>query len=137
MIEQLKSKIQELETKKQELQPKIDKIEEKKAEEIQELNKKYDHLILDANIEVKNFEQKIMDDLIDLFSKVVMDEFDQKRSTSEYSLTNSFKEFKDSISEIDFFPKRLVERLDNVINGDLIENVAYDLEKIESEYKKL
>ena len=137
MIEQLKSKIQELETKKQELQPKIDKIEEKKAEEIQELNKKYDHLILDANIEVMNFEQKIMDDLIDLFSKVVMDEFDQKRSTSEYSLTDNFKEFKDSISEIEFFPKKLVERLDKVINGDLIENLAYDLENLESEYKKL
>jgi len=137
MIEQLKSKIQELETKKQELQPKIDKIEEKKAEEIQELNKKYDHLILDANVEVKNFEQKIMDDLIGLFSKAVMDEFDQKRSTSEYSLTDNFKEFKDSISEIEFFPKELVERLDKVIKGDLIENLAYDLEKIESEFKKL
>ena len=137
MIEQLKSKIQELETKKQELQPKIDKIEEKKAEEIQELNKKYDHLILDANIEVKNFEQKIMDDLIGLFSKAVMEEFDQKRSTSEYSLTDNFKEFKDSISEIEFFPKELVERLDKVIKGDLIENLAYDLEKIESEFKKL
>ena len=137
MIEQLKSKIQELETKKQELQPKIDKIEEKKAEEIQELNKKYDHLILDANVEVKNFEQKIMDDLIGLFSKAVMDEFDQKRSTSEYLLTNNFKEFKDSISEIEFFPKELVERLDKVIKGDLIENLAYDLEKIESEFKKL
>jgi len=137
MIEQLKSKIQELETKKQELQPKIDKIEEKKAEEIQELNKKYDHMILDANIEVKNFEQKIMDDLIGLFSKAVMEEFDQKRSTSEYSLTDNFKEFKDSISEIEFFPKELVERLDKVIKGDLIENLAYDLEKIESEFKKL
>ena len=40
------------------------------AEEIQELNKKYDHLIQDANIEVIEFEQKIMNDLIDLFSKV-------------------------------------------------------------------
>ncbi len=137
MTEQLKSKIQELETKKKELQPKIDKIEENKAEEIQELNKKYDHMIQDVNVEVKNFEQKIMDDLIDLFSKVVMDEFDQKRSTSEYSLTDNFKEFKDSISEIEFFPIELVERLDKVINGDLIENLAYDLEKIESEYKKL
>ena len=78
-----------------------------------------------------------MDDLIDLFSKAVMEEFDQKRSTSEYSLTDNFKEFKDSISEIDFFPKELVERLDKVIKGDLIENLAYDLEKIESEFKKL
>ena len=130
-------KIQELETKKQELQPKIDKIEANKAEEIQKLNKKYDHLIQDAKIEVIEFEQKIMNDLIDLFSKVIMDEFEAKRSTSEYSLTNNFKEFRDKISEIEFFPKALVERLDKVIDGGLVENVAYDLQKIESEYKKL
>jgi hypothetical protein len=137
MIEQLKLKIQELETKKQELQPKIDKIEEKKAEEIQEINKKYDHLIQDANIEVIEFEKKITDDLIDLFSKAVMDEFEAKRSTSEYSLTDNFKGFRDSVSNIEFFPKELVERLDKVIDGDLIENVAYDLEKIKTKYKKL
>ena len=136
MIEQVKAKQKELETKKLELQPKIDKIEEKKAEEVQELNKKYDHLIQDANIEVLEFEQKIMDDLIDLFSKVVMYEFEQKRSTSEYSLTDNFKGFRDSISGIEFFPKELEERLDNVIGGDLIENVAYDLEKIKTKYKK-
>ena len=137
MIEQLKLKIQELETKKQELQPKIDKIEANKAEEIQKLNKKYDHLIQDAKIEVSEFEEKIMNDLIDLFSKVIMDEFEAKRSTSEYSLTDNFKEFRDKISEIEFFPKALVERLDKVIDGGLVENVAYDLQKIESEYKKL
>ena len=137
MIEQLKAKLKELEIKKQELQPKIDKIEANKAEEIQKLNKKYDHLIQDAKIEVIEFEQKIMNDLIDLFSKVIMDEFEAKRSTSEYSLTDNFKEFRDKISEIEFFPKALVERLDKVIDGGLVENVAYDLQKIESEYKKL
>ena len=137
MIEQLKLKIQELETKKQELQPKIDKIEANKAEEIQKLNKKYDHLIQDAKIEVSEFEEKIMNDLIDLFSKVIMDEFEAKRSTSEYSLTEKFKEFRDKVSAVEFFPKALVERLDKVINGDPVENVAYDLQKIQSEFKNL
>ena len=135
MIEQLKSKLIELEIKKQELQPKIDKIEEKKAEEIQELNKKYDHMFQDANIEVKDFEQKIMNDIIDLFSKVVMDEFDTKRNTSEYMVTVNFKEFREKVSEIELFPRDLIERLDKVIEGGLIENIAYDLEKIETEYK--
>jgi len=135
MIEQLKSKLKELEIKKQELQPKIDKIEEKKAEEIQELNNKYDHLFQDANIEVEDFEQKIMNDIIDLFSKVVMDEFDTKRSTSEYMVTENFKEFREKVSEIGLFPRDLIERLDKVIEGGLIENIAYDLEKIETEYK--
>ena len=136
MIEQLKSKLKELEIKKQEIQPKIDKIEEEKAEEIQELNKRYDHLIQDVNIEVADFEQNIMKDIIDLFSKVVMNEFDTKRSTSEYMVTESFKEFREKVSEIDLFPQDLIERLDEVIDGGLIENIAYDLEKIETEYKK-
>jgi len=137
MLEQLKSKLKELDVKKQELQPKIDEVEEKKAEELQELNKKYDHMIQDVNAEVEDFEQKIMNDIIDLFSKVIMDEFERKRTRSEYSLSGNFKEFRDAVSEIEFFPSKLVERLDKVINGDLIENVAYDLQKIESEYKKL
>jgi len=107
MIEQLKSKLKELEIKKQELQPKIDKIEEKKAEEIQELNKKYDHMFQDANI----------------------------RNTSEYMVTVNFKEFREKVSEIELFPRDLIERLDKVIEGGLIENIAYDLEKIETEYK--
>jgi len=135
MTEQLKSKLKELEIKKQELQPKFDDIEAQKAEEIQDLNKKYDHMYQDANAEVENFERKIMNDMIDLFSKVIMDEFDHKRSTSEYSLTDNFKEFRDAISEIELFPKKLVERLDKVIDGDPIENIAYDLEKIEAKYK--
>jgi len=136
MLEQLKSKLKELDVKKQELQPKIAEVEEKKAEELQELNKKYDHMIQDVNAEVEDFEQKIMNDIIDLFSKVIMDEFDQKRSTSEYMVTENFKEFREKVSEIELFPRDLIERLDKVIEGGLIENIAYDLEKIETEYKK-
>jgi len=136
MLEQLKSKLKELDVKKQELQPKIAEVEEKKAEELQELNKKYDHMIQDVNAEVEDFEQKIMNDIIDLFSKVIMDEFDQKRSTSEYMVTENFKEFREKVSEIELFPRDLIEKLDKVIEGGLIENIAYDLEKIETEYKK-
>ncbi|MBY9016793.1 MAG: hypothetical protein KGD68_13975, partial [Candidatus Lokiarchaeota archaeon] len=60
MIEQLEAKLKELEIKKQKLQPKIDEIGAKKAEEIQELNRKYDHMIQDANSEVEEYEQIIM-----------------------------------------------------------------------------
>ena len=137
MINQLKSKIEELDLRKQELNPKLEEIEGHRAEEIVEVNKKYDHMIADAKVEVTGFEQKIMNDLIDLFSKTIMQEFDLKRSTSEYRLSDEFKEFRDSISEIELFPKELVARLDKVIDGDLIENVAYDLEKIDNQFKKL
>ncbi|MBY9009311.1 MAG: hypothetical protein KGD74_05540 [Candidatus Lokiarchaeota archaeon] len=136
MVEQLESKLKELEIKKLELQPKVDEIEAKKAEEIQELNRKYDHMIQDANSEVIDFEQKIMNEIIELFSKVVMEEFDTKRSTSEYILTENFKDFRNGVSKIDLFPRDLIDRLDSVIEGGLIENVAYDLEKIEAKFKR-
>jgi len=133
MIEELKSKLKELELKKSELQ--IDEIEAKRAEEVQEVNKKYDHMVSDGNIEVQDFKNKIMNEIIDLFSKVVMDEFDAKRSTSDYMVTDNFKDFRESVLELELFPKELIERLDKVIDGDPIENIAYDLEKIEAKYK--
>lgn len=135
IMTELESKLKELEIKKQELQPKIDDIEAQKAEEIQELNRKYDHMIMDANSEVEDFEQSIMNEIIDLFSKIVMDEFDAKRSTSEYMITEKFKDFRNGVSKIDLFPKDLIDRLDKVIEGGLIENLAYDIEKIEANYK--
>jgi len=135
MIEELKSKLKELELKKSELQPKIDEIEAKRAEELQEVNKKYDHMVSDGNIEVQDFKNKIMNEIIDLFSKVVMDEFDSKRSTSDYMVTDKFKDFRESVLELELFPKELIERLDKVIDGDPIENIAYDIEKIEAKYK--
>ncbi len=135
MIEELKSKLKELELKKSKLQPKIDEIEAKRAEELQEVNKKFDHMVADVNIEVQDFKNKIMNEIIDLFSKVVMDEFDAKRSTSDYMVTDKLKDFRESVLELELFPKDLIERLDKVIDGDPIENVAYDLEKIEAKYK--
>lgn len=135
MIDQLKSKLNELEEKKRELQPKIEEIEKERAEELAEINKKYDHMIADANIQVSQFEDKLMNELIDVFSNTIMNEFDQKRSTSEYVLTNNFKDYRDSFAEIKMFPKELVDRMDKVINGDSIENIAYDLDRIEQKYK--
>jgi len=136
MIENLKSKLKELEIKKANIRPKIEEIEEKRAEELQEINKKYDHIINDVNNEVEHFERKIKNEIVDLFVKIIMDEFDAKRSTSDYEVTENFKQFRDSMTEIDIFPSELIERLDKVIKGDPIENVAYDIEKIESKYKR-
>lgn len=136
MIEDLKSKLNELKEKKQALKPKLEKIEARRIDDLAKINKKYDHMVADANIEVTQFEQKIMNDLITLFSKTIMNEFDQKRSTSEYILTERFKAYRDSFMEIEMFPKELIERMDIVINGGLIENIAYDLDKIERTYKK-
>ncbi len=136
MINKFKSKLEELEQRKKELQPKIEELNAKKEEEIAEVNKKYDHLIYEINYEVEKFENNINNEMIDSFVKIVMKEFDAKRSTSEYTITDEFKEYKDSMAQFKMFPEELINKLHKVINGSPIENIAYDLEKIEKNYKK-
>ncbi|MFX1313623.1 MAG: hypothetical protein ACFFHD_13595 [Promethearchaeota archaeon] len=135
-IEEIKSKLEELEAKKREVSPKIEKIEVSRQEELTEVNKKYDHMVDEVKQDVKILQNDLMNNIIDTFEKVVMNEFDTKRSTSEYMVTDEFKDFRESASEIEMFPKDLIKRLDKVINGDPIENIAYDLEKIKNMYKK-
>jgi enoyl-[acyl-carrier-protein] reductase (NADH) len=136
MINKFKSKLEELEQRKKELQPKIEELNAKKDEEIAEVNKKYDHLIYEVNYEVEKVENEINNEMVDSFVKIVMKEFDAKRSTSEYTVTDEFKEYKDSMTQFKMFPKELIDKLHQVINGEPIENIAYDLEKIEKNYKK-
>ena len=135
MIEDIKAKLAKLELMKSDASPRILEINEKRAGEIAEINKKYDHLVEDISIEVKDFEKRIIGELIDSFIKIIMEEFDAKRSTSEYTLTDIFKNFREDMAEINLFPPELIERMDKVINGDPIENLAYDIEKFESKYK--
>ena len=135
MIQSIKAKLKELEIRRSDASPRIMELEEKRAEELAEVNKKFDHMIDDVSTEVNEFERSILKELIDAFVKVIMDEFDAKRSTSEYMLTDQFRNFREEMSDISIFPRDLIERMDKVIEGDPIENVAYDIEKIESKYK--
>jgi len=135
MIQSIKAKLKELEIRRSDASPRIMELEEKREEELAEVNKKFDHMIDDVSTEVNEFERSIMKELIDAFVKVIMDEFDAKRSTSEYMLTDQFRNFREEMSEVPIFPRDLIERMDKVIEGDPIENVAYDIEKIESKYK--
>ena len=136
VIKEIKSKLEELEAKKREVRPKIEEIELSRQEKLAEVNKRYDHMVDDVKQDVKLLENNLMNNIIDTFEKVVMNEFDTKKSTSEYMITNDFKDFREGASEIVMFPKDLIERLDKVINGDPIENIAYDLEKIKNMYKR-
>ena len=135
MIQSIKTKLKELEIRKSDASPRIKELEEKRAEALTEVNKKYDHMIDDVSTEVNEFERGIMNELINAFVKIIMEEFDAKRSTSEYILTDQFRIFKEEMSEISIFPKELIERMEKVINGNPIENIAYDIEKIEAKYK--
>ena len=135
MIQSIKEKLKTLEIRKSDASPRIRELEEKREEELAGVNKKYDHMIDDVSIEVNEFERSILNELIDSFVKIIMEEFDAKRSTSEYTLTDPFRTFREEMSRISIFPNELLERMDKVIGGDPIENVAYDIEKIEAKYK--
>ena len=135
-IKEIKSKLEELEAKKREVSPKIEEIELLRQEELAEVNKKYDHMVDDVKQDVKLLENNLMNDIIDIFEKIVINEFDTKRSTSEYMVTDDLKDFREGASEIEMFPKDLIERLDKVIDGDPIENIAYNLDKIKNMYKR-
>ncbi len=134
MSDQLKSKLKELETKKKELQPKIDEINAKREEEIQRVNKKYDHLIYDVDYTARQLEDDFYNDLIKSFVQIVTREFDLKRSSDMYELTDEFKDYRQTIGQFDMFPEELINKLQRVINGEPIESIMYDLENIQKKY---
>jgi len=136
MSDQFKSKLKELETKKKELQPKIDEINAKREEEIQKVNKKYDHLIYDVDYTARQLEEEFYNDLIKSFVQIVTREFDLKRSSDMYEITDEFKDYRQSIAQFDIFPEELINKLHKVINGEPIESIIYDLDNIQKKYLK-
>jgi hypothetical protein len=136
MNEQLKSRRNELQKKKKELQPKIDEINAKREDELQKVNKKYDHMIYDINYTAQQLEDEFYNDLIKSFVQIIIREFDLKRSSDLYEVSNEFKDYKESIGEFDMFPRELIDRMHRVIKGDPIEDIMYDLDKIQKKYLK-
>jgi len=134
MINQLKSKLEELEIKKNAIKPEIDEINLKREEEIQTVNKKYDHMVYELNYEIKKFEDKIYNEIIQSFVDITSRELDIKRSTDLYSVSDEFKEYREKIAIFESFPEELVEKLHRVVNGDPIENIIYELEDIKEKY---
>jgi len=136
MSDKLNSKLKELESKKKELQPKIDDINLKREEEIQDVNKKYDHMLYDINYTSQQLEDEFYNDLIKSFIEIVTREFDLKRSSDIYEISNEFKDYQKSISQFDMFPEELIIMMHKVINGDPIENIMYELDDIQKKYRK-
>jgi len=136
MTNHLESKLEEIELRKKALKPKIDEINAKRENEIQDVNKKYDHMIYEMNYEVQQFENSIYNELIESFANVVTRELEIKRSNSLYSVSDQFKEFRESIAQFEIFPNELIEKLDKVINGSPIEEVIYILDDIKKKYLK-
>ncbi len=137
MIDQLKEKLKNLEIKQVKIKSKLQELEEKRAEEINELEEKYRHLVAEVSLDVDKYEIEVNNALIDSFIESIMKEFDAKRSTSEYEVTDEIKAYRHFIANVELFPKELIESLDKVIDGEQpIENIAYDLEKIKDTYMK-
>ncbi len=134
MLSHLNSKLEELELKKKGMQPKIDEINLKRDEEIQTINKKYDHMIYELNYEIQKVEDSIHNEMIQTFIDITSKELDFKRSTTLYSVSDDLKELKEKIARFESFPEELVNKLHKVINGDPIENIIYELDDIKKKY---
>ena len=135
MIEGIKQDIEKLKKRQERLKPRIQKIKRKREEEIEEIKKKYKKKIARVTSELDDFKKEISNTLINSFGEMVMQEFEAKRSTSEYSLTEDFKTYRNFVAGVDMFPGNLVLELDKVISGEsTIEDIAYNLEDIKKEY---
>ncbi|MFW9942534.1 MAG: hypothetical protein ACFFFT_15955 [Candidatus Thorarchaeota archaeon] len=134
MTNHLESRLEELELKKKALKPKIDEINVKREKEIQDVNKKYDHMVYEVNYEIEQFEKRIYNELIESFLNVVKKELEIKRSNSLYSVSNQFKDYRENVAKFEIFPKELIEKLDKVINGGPIEDIIYILDEIKKKY---
>ena len=136
MTNHLDSKLEELDLRKKALKPKIDEINMEREKEIQDVNKKYDHMIFEVNYEVQQFENSIYNELIESFGNVVSRELEIKRSNSLYSVSDQLKEYRENIAKFKIFPKELIEKLDKVIDGNPIEDIIYILDDIKKKYLK-
>ncbi|MFX1346255.1 MAG: hypothetical protein ACFFBC_09225 [Promethearchaeota archaeon] len=134
MTNHLESRLEELELKKKVLKPKIDEINAKREKEIQDVNKKYDHMVYEVNYEIEQFEKRIYNELIESFLNVVTKELEIKRSNSLYSVSNQFKDYRENVAKFEIFPKELIGKLDKVINGGPIEDIIYGLDDIKKKY---
>lgn len=136
MINHLITKLEELEQRKKGLEPKFEEINNQREKEIQRVNTKYDHVIADINYEIKQIENSIYNEMIESFVNIISRELEVKRSNSLYSVSEEFKEYRESISKLTLFPKELIEKLDKVINGSPIEDIIYILDDIKTKYLK-
>ena len=73
---------------------------------------------------------------IESFVNLVTRELEVKRSSSLYTVSDEFKEYRENISKLEIFPEELIRKLDKVIEGNPIEEVVYLLDDIKTKYLK-
>ncbi|TXT64878.1 MAG: hypothetical protein BAJALOKI1v1_510018 [Promethearchaeota archaeon] len=137
MLEHIKTKVEKLKKNEKEVTPQIEEIEAEREQKINEIKEEYQQKISAITSDIETFRNEVSNDLINSFIDAIMKEFDAKRSTSEYAVTEEIKQYRNSIATFEMFPTELVSELDKIISEEItIENVAYELEKIKQKYLK-
>ena len=112
-------------------------LETKKQRQIREIENRFIKLEQEAVNPVEAFEIQVYNGLIDEFEELVIHEIDEKRTDCDYCLSGEVEKFRNTMVQVDIFPKELIARLDQVIAGKrTIEDIAFKMDDIKEKYMK-
>ena len=135
--DEVKTKLQEIKRLKVESDKRLSILETKKKRQIREIENRFIKLEEDTINPVDTFEIQIYNGLIQSFEELVVKEIDKKRSDCEYCLSEEVEVFRNQMISVDIFPKELIARLDQVLNGKkTMEDIAFKMDEIKDMYIK-
>jgi len=135
--EKIKNKLQEIERLREESEKRLKILESKKQRQIKEIENRFVQLEEETKNPVENFEIQVYNGLIHSFEKLILNEIDRKRSNCQYCLSEDVQKYRNQMIAVDIFPKELIARLDQVLNGKkTMEDIAYKLDEIKDKYLK-
>ena len=133
----VKNQLLEIEHLREESEKRLRILETKKQRQIREIENRFIKLEQEAVNPLEHFEIQVYNGLIESFEDMILKEIDIKRSDCEYCLSNEVENFRNTMVQVEIFPKELIARLDQVISGKKnIEDVAFKLEEIREKYIK-
>ncbi len=136
--EEVKTKLHEIEHMREESAKRLRILETKKQRQIREIENRFVKLEQETLNPVEIFEIQVYNGLIQNFEELVLKEIDLKRTDCEYCLSDEVKTFRNTMVQVEIFPKELIARLDQVIDGKkTIDDIAFKLDDIKEKYLKL
>lgn len=133
----MKNQLQEIEHLREQSHKRLDILTTKKQRQIKEIENRFKKLEEDTLNPVESFEIQVYNGLIQKFEDMVLHEIDVKRSDCEYCLSEEVENFRNVMVQVEIFPKELIARLDQVIEGKKsIDDVAFKLPDIKEKYMK-
>ena len=133
----VKKNLQTIEHMKEESTKRLNILETKKQRQIREIENRFVKLEEDVLNPVEIFEIQVYNGLIHSFEDMILKEIDVKRADCEYCLSDEVEKFRNTMVQVEIFPKELIARLDQVIGGKkTIEDVAFKLEDIRDKFIK-